>query len=71
MRRTKLVLMGVLIALASSASMAGGGCLAGTYSYYNDDGELVGAATVGCNPNTGWGQQTDNAVFHPGCYASS
>lgn len=69
MRSVKLILMGVLMVAASSVSMAGG-CLAGTYQYFSDDGQLVGEATVGCNPNSSWGAQTDNAVFHAGCGVS-
>lgn len=71
MRRTIWLLAGMVLALASSASMAGGGCLAGAYQYYSDDGQLVGEQTVGCTPNSAWGEQTDNAVFRAGCGVSS
>lgn len=70
MRKFKLILAGVALMLVSSGSMAGGGCLAGTYHYY-EDGELVGEQTVGCNPNSGWGMQTADAVFTAGCGVSS
>ena len=72
MRRKLWMLAGLVLAMASSASMAGGGgCLAGAYQYYNDDGQLVGEQTVGCTPNSAWGAQTGNAVFRPGCGVSS
>ena len=71
MRLARISLAAAVLMLASSMSMAGGGCLAGTYSYYTDDGDLVGEATVGCNPNSSWGLRTDNAVFHAGCGVSS
>jgi len=70
MRRTRLLILAAILLAASSAAN-GGGCLAGTYSYFNDDGQLVGSATVGCNPNSSWGEVTDDAVFSPGCNASS
>ena len=48
MRRKLWLLAGLVLAMASSASMAGGGgCLAGAYQYYNDDGQLVGEQTAG------------------------
>src|SRR3546814_15887127 len=72
MRRKLWMLAGLVLAMASSASMAGGGgCLAGAYQYYNDDGQLVGAQTVSCNPNSAWGSQTGTAVFRTGCGVSS
>lgn len=71
MRLTRVLVAAAVLVMASGMSMAGGGCLAGTYSYYSDDGELVGEATVGCNPNSSWGSRTDNAVFNAGCGVSS
>lgn len=70
MRRKLWWLAAVLLAMASSASMAGGGCLAGAYQYFNDDGQLVGERTVGCNPNSAWGEQTENSSFRAGCGVS-
>src|SRR3546814_11237070 len=72
MRRKLWMLAGLVLAMASSASMAGGGgCLAGAYQYYNDDGQLVGEQTAGCNPNSACSAQTGNAGFRPGCAVSS
>lgn len=71
MRLTGILAAAAVLLLASGMSIAGGGCLAGTYSYYSDDGDLVGEATVGCSPNSSWGSRTDNAVFHAGCGVSS
>ena len=58
--------------MLSCISMSMPGRLSSGYqSYYSDDGDLVGEATVGCNPNSSWGSRTDNAVFHAGCGVSS
>lgn len=69
--KTLLIVALAFAASSASAQSGGGGCLAGTYSYFDQDGQLVGSATVGCNPNSSWGVVTDDAVFSPGCYAAS
>ncbi len=72
MRRTRIFLAASALALiVSGAALAGGGCLAGHYKYYSDEGALVGAATVGCANSWSWGVPTDNAVFVPTCYEDS
>lgn len=71
MRRKIWLLAGLMLAMVSGGSMAGGGCLAGTYQYFSDDGQLVGERTVGCTPNSAWGSQTENSVFRAGCGVSS
>lgn len=69
MRRIKLLLTGAVLMLASSVSMAGGGgCLQGTWTYFDDQGDYVGSQTVGCGDADGtWGQVTDNRSFSQGC----
>lgn len=60
-----------LASIVSGAALAGGGCLAGHYKYFSDDGALVGAASVGCASSWSWGVPTDNAVFVPSCFEDS
>jgi hypothetical protein len=67
MRKTKALVLGVILVAASSASTAGG-CLQGTWTYYDDDGSFVGYETVGCGADDGvYGQVTDNKTFSQGC----
>jgi hypothetical protein len=75
MRSIKAAVCGLLLVAASSVSMAqsGGGCLAGRYTYFDADGNVVGSATMGCpaGQSYSWGEVTDEAVFSPGCLAAS
>lgn len=56
-----------ILVLTSGLALAGGGCLAGRYQYFNDQGALVGAETVGCANSSSWGVQTSNRQFVAGC----
>ena len=67
MRKMKALVMGVILATVSSATTAGG-CLQGTWTYYDDDGNFVGYETVGCGADDGiYGQVTNNKTFSQGC----
>lgn len=71
MRRIKALVLGALLVATSTASMAGGGCLAGRYTYFDDEGQVVGGETVGCPSNSAWGTRTGNSTFAAGCAAES
>ncbi|MFC3550867.1 hypothetical protein ACFOLC_07525 [Lysobacter cavernae] len=73
MRRTKIVLIAIALTLLSGIALAqsGGGCLAGYYEYRSDDGQVIGASSVGCAENWSWGLRSDNYVFHAGCSVAS
>lgn len=67
MRNKKALVLGAIL-VAASFNAAGGGCLQGTWSYYDDDGIFVGYETVGCGADDGvYGQVTDNRTFSQGC----
>ena len=67
MRKMKALVLGAILATVSSATTAGG-CLQGTWTYYDDDGNFVGYETVGCGVGDGvYGQVTDNKSFSQGC----
>ena len=58
------------LALASGAAIAGG-CLQGTWHYYDASGRLVGGQTVGCAELDGaWGTVTARSTFSQGCASS-
>lgn len=58
------------LTLASGAAIAGG-CLQGTWNYYDAGGRLVGGQTVGCGELDGvWGSVTANKTFTQGCASS-
>ena len=58
------------LTLASGAAIAGG-CLQGTWNYYDASGRLVGGQTVGCGELDGtWGTVTANTTFSQGCASS-
>jgi Family of unknown function (DUF6289) len=70
----KSAVLGWALVLLSSAAMAqstGGGCLQGTWHYFDANGRLVGEQTVGCAELDGaWGAVTSNKTFTQGCAAS-
>lgn len=67
MRNLKLFLTGLVLAAASSISFAGG-CLQGTFVYYDADGGYAGHRTVGCGADDGtWGTVTTDYSFTQGC----
>lgn len=50
---------------------ADGGCLQGTWHYFDASGRLVGEQTVGCAELDGsWGSVTANSAFTQGCASS-
>lgn len=58
------------LTLTSGAAIAGG-CLQGTWNYYDASGRLVGGQTVGCGELDGvWGTVTANTTFSQGCASS-
>lgn len=58
------------LTLASGAAIAGG-CLQGTWNYYDASGRLVGGQTVGCAELDGtWGTVTAKSTFSQGCASS-
>ena len=60
------------LVLVSGAAMAqaGGGCLQGTWHYFDANGSLVGERTVGCGAMDGaWGAVTSRSTFTQGCAA--
>jgi hypothetical protein len=61
----------VVSMLLSGAVGANGGCLQGTWQYFDAGGRLVGEQTVGCGDLDGsWGSATANKTFTPGCASS-
>ena len=65
-----MALMTALLALPGVVG-ANGGCLQGTWHYYDAGGRLVGQETVGCGElDGGWGSVTANSAFSQGCAAS-
>lgn len=67
MRKITALTLGLVLIAASSATTAGG-CLQGTWTYYDDDGTFVGYETVGCGADDGvYGQVTANKSFSQGC----
>ena len=71
MQIARTVFLGAVLVAASSASMAGGGCLAGRYTYFDEAGQVVGGETVGCPSYSGWGEKTGDYEFAAGCAAES
>ena len=72
MRRIKLGLVAVGLVVVSGLAIAqsGGGCLQGTWHYY-ENGQLVGERTVGCGADDGaWGRSTSNSTFSQGCVSA-
>jgi len=71
MRRTRIFALALALIVVSGATSAGG-CLQGTYHYFNDSGQLVGEETLGCGEADGaWGTPTANKTFTQGCASSS
>ncbi len=55
----------------SGAAGADGGCLQGTWHYFDAGGRLVGEETVGCGELDGsWGSATADRTFTQGCASS-
>ena len=72
MRRFKLVCISVGLVLVTGVAIAqsGGGCLQGTWHYY-ENGQLVGEQTVGCGADDGaWGRRTSDSTFSQGCVSA-
>ena len=73
MKINRRIVLSALFALtlASGAAIAGG-CLQGTWHYYDASGRPVGGETVGCGELDGaWGTVTANRTFSQGCASSS
>ncbi len=67
MRIAKLLTAGLLLAAVSSMSYAGG-CLQGTFIYYDANGSYAGHRIVGCGADDGtWGTVTTDYSFSQGC----
>ena len=67
MRKLTAIALGGALFLASSGTIAGG-CLQGTWTYYDDDGGFVGYETVGCGDADGLvGERSQNKSFTQGC----
>ncbi len=67
-RRNSLCLGLAAAALLVSGVAFAGGCLQGTWHYYDSQGRLVGGQTVGCGAMDGaWGKATANKTFSQGC----
>jgi Family of unknown function (DUF6289) len=64
--------LSLLVAFAFvSATAIAGGCLQGTWQYYDASGRLVGEQTVGCGELDGtWGAVTSRSTFTQGCASS-
>ena len=71
MRRTRILAVAFAL-IAFPGLTSAGGCLQGTWHYYNASGQLVGEETMGCGELDGvWGTQTGTRTFTPGCASSS
>lgn len=70
MRRIAFASITAALVLASGLAVAqsGGGCLQGTWVYYNASNRVVGSETVGCGSQDGLqGTRTSRSAFTPGC----
>jgi hypothetical protein len=73
MRRIKLglVAVGLVVASGMAGAQSGGGCLQGTWHYFDQSGRLVGEQTVGCGADDGaWGSRTSTSTFSQGCLSA-
>lgn len=73
MKMRHVVSTAVLAAVLTLPGVAGanGGCLQGTWHYFDVSGRLVGEQTVGCGELDGsWGSITANSGFSQGCASS-
>ena len=66
-----IVLWGLLIASSAAFAAVGGGCLQGTWHYYDSSGRLVGEQTVRSRELDGlWGTVPTRTTFTQRCAAS-
>ena len=73
MKTHRVVATAMLAAFLALPGVAGadGGCLQGTWQYFDAGGRLVGEQTLGCAELDGsWGAVTPNKVFIQGCASS-
>lgn len=71
MRRTKFLIATLGVGVLLAASFAATASWQGTWSYYSDEGALVGQWTAGCGSADGrWGRTTSNRSFTQGCAVS-
>lgn len=71
MRRTKTLAATLAVGTLLAASFAAIASWQGTWSYYDDEGALVGQWTAGCGAADGrWGTVTENRSFTQGCAVS-
>ncbi len=69
--RNKIALFCLSLTILASGAAIAGGCLQGTWNYYDASGRLVGGQTVGCGELDGtWGTVTANTSFSQGCASS-
>lgn len=69
--KLKILLAALAVGLLVAASFSATASWQGTWSYYNDEGALVGQWTAGCGEADGrWGEVTDNKSFTQGCRPS-
>ena len=72
MRRTRIFIAALTIALFAGLSFNVVAGWQGTWHYYNAEGALVGAWTAGCGAADGrWGITTKNRSFTQGCRPDS
>ncbi len=70
--RNKIALFCLSLTILASGAAIAGGCLQGTWHYYDASGRPVGGETVGCGELDGvWGTVTANRTFSQGCASSS
>lgn len=70
--RHKIVMFALGASILASGAAFAGGCLQGTWHYYNASGKLVGEETVGCGTLDGaWGASSANRTFSQGCGGTS
>jgi Family of unknown function (DUF6289) len=70
-RQRKIALSSLLALLLVSGAVIAGGCLQGTWHYFDASGRLVGEQTVGCGELDGaWGAVTARSTFTQGCAES-
>ncbi len=69
--RNKAALFCLSLLIFASGVAVAGGCLQGTWNYYDASGRLVGGQTVGCAELDGaWGSVTARSTFTQGCASS-
>lgn len=73
MRRLQIKTVGLCAAVLAASTFATAAMAAiirdfpATYTYYDNNGNIVGERNVGCSPNQQWGVASNTYVLRAGC----